>query len=185
MTNGRDKQTKGKRPIGRRWTRHRAIFVGGAAVVIVLIVMATALLVAGKQDETSRGATSTSAVATVITSPYDLTELPGAVGLEKINEASFVSISLVSNDGRLTSYMLDSGLSALQALVSALQEARPVEDNMASDGSTLTFVFASRKTLTFALDLDHGLLGRADRVWRPAGDLKTLVEATIAEAGKQ
>jgi len=35
-------------------------------------------------------------------------------------------------------------------------------------------------TLTFTLDLDHGLIGRDGQVWKTAGDLKSLVAAVTA-----
>jgi hypothetical protein len=36
-----------------------------------------------------------------------------------------------------------------------------------------------RSTVTFVLDLDRGLLGRAGSTLEPAGDLDALVEAAI------
>ena len=52
--------------------------------------------------------------------------------------------------------------------------------DLASDSApTMTFVLASRQTLTFTLDLDQGLVSRQGQTWLPQGDLKTLVEAAI------
>ena len=120
-------------------------------------------------------------------SPYDLTELAGEVDLGLVGQASFASISISGAGGRLTSYGVSSDLPAMQALSRAIQDAKEVDAQslgpVATGGgaptatSTIVFVLPSRETLTFTLDLDHGLISRGNGTWRPAGDLRALVEA--------
>ena len=107
-----------------------------------------------------------------------------------VKDASFVSIYVPNKAGRLTSYGISSDLPAAQTLSEAIEKAKEVPADVATTltaatgtagtTSTITFVFEGRKTLTFTLDLDHGLIGREGKVWRPEGDLKTLVANAVA-----
>lgn len=112
---------------------------------------------------------------TTVSSPYDMTEAPATADLKIIKDARFVSIDLKAASGKLTSYMLDASLPAMQALETAVLKAKKVDGTVASGGSTITFVTAGRQTVTFDLDVDQGLVGRGGKAWRPSGDLKALV----------
>lgn len=166
-------------------------------VIVLVVVMAAAivtlLLVDRSQDDARReaaAATSTSGV----TSPYDLTELPPDTELDVTEDASFVSIFVPNDTGSMTSYAISSELTAAQALIEAIQGGDEVDvettptvagatagaSESSAVTSTITFVFPSRDTLTFTLDLDGGLIARAGQAWRPDGDLRALVETAIA-----
>lgn len=179
----------------RKWCRSRirALVITAVAVVVIAAVVVTALLVDRNRNDARRAAAAAAAATstTGFTSPYDLTELPVGADLDVIGGASFASLSIMSADGKLTSYGVDSTIPAMQALTKAILDAEEVSGGVAAtaaggDGSvatarsTITFVLPSRETLTFALDLDRGLISRQARVWRPDGELKALVEAATA-----
>lgn len=171
--------------MSRRW-----MIIVVAAVVVVAAVALTALLVGQSRDDARRVAEAAATSTTGVAAPYDLTELPADTDLDVIEDASFVSILIPNDSGRLTSYGVGSSLPAMQALTKAILDADQVDAQGAGSvtsgasalafASTLTFVLASRETLTFTLDLDQGLISRGDKAWRPKGDLKALVEAATA-----
>jgi hypothetical protein len=160
------------------------------AVIVVAAAITTVLLVRQSGESVGRTASATTSTA-FAGSPYDLTELPAETDLRVIGEASFVSISIPGADGKLTSYGIGSDLPAMQALSKAIQAAKAVDAQslgpVASGAgapakvAALIFVLPSRQTLTFSLDLDKGIIKRGSRIWRPAGNLKALIEAATAQ----
>jgi|WetSurMetagenome_2_1015567.scaffolds.fasta_scaffold10768_2 hypothetical protein len=166
-----------------------SVFVVIVAVVVVVVVLTTG------DDKENGAALGDESTATLVTSPYDMIELPGDMPLDVVAKASFISILVPDAKGSLTSYSVKSDLPPAQALISAVTSAKEVDEQLAAavtattipltaGGSstataTITFVFASRETLTFALDLGQGLIARESQAWKPEGDLRALVEAAI------
>jgi uncharacterized protein YpmB len=181
-----DKQGLLRRRVPRKWLTATV-----AALIIVIAIIAVTLVLVDRSHDQARRAAQVSATSTpTVTSPYDLTELPAATDLGKVKDAAFVSIFVPNKEGKLTSYGVTSELPAARALSQAIQGAKEVTPDVAATLSgatgtagaisTVTFVFEGRETLTFTLDLDHGLIGRQGKVWRPEGDLKALVAAAVA-----
>ena len=188
-----DKERAAARTTRRRWI---ALFV--AVVLVVVAVLLIVFLAGGNDHSDSQGPSDTGA-ATEVTSPYDFSELPQGSGPAEVESASYVSILLTDEAGQVTAYGLDSGMPAAEALKQAVLHASEVDSAVVSSlttlastasseaaeiGSTLTFVFADRGKLTFALYLEQGLVARGDRAWRVEGDLAALIEAAAA-AGRQ
>jgi uncharacterized protein YpmB len=175
---------------GRRVSRKWLAATVAALIVVMAIVVVTVVLVNRSHDQARQAAQTSATSAPSVTSPYDLTELPAATDLGEVKDAAFISVFVPNSDGKLTSYGISSGRPATQALSRAVERAEKVTPDVAatligaagqaSATSTLTFVFASRDTLTFTLDLEHSLIGRQGQVWRPDGDLKTLIAEAIA-----
>lgn len=179
-----------KRRVPLKW-----VLVGLIAMLVVMVaIVATLLLVDRSRDEARRAAAAATTTSTLIASPYDFSELPGKTDLSVVVNAAFLSIFLPNDDGKLTSYGISSGLTAAQELSAAIRDAEEVDPGdeasttvttgqpAAADAvttSTITFVFADRGTLTFVLDLDRGLIARGEQAWRPAEELRALVEAAI------
>lgn len=164
------------------------ILVAGVAVVVAIAaIVVVALLVDRSRDQERRAAADAAASGTVVTSPYDLLELPGNVDLSRVKDAAFVSISVPDESGTLTSYGMSIDLPDVQVLVRAVTKAERLDSEVATaelagatPEGTLTFVLPTRETLTFALYLEPGLIARDTGVWRPDADLKTLVQTAIA-----
>jgi hypothetical protein len=168
------------------------------AVILLVVVMAaiivTLVLVDRSQDNARREAAAATTSTSGVASPYDLTELPADTELGVTMDASFVSIFVPNKTGRMTSYAISSELPAAQALVMAIRGGDEVDaeavttatgataggSESAALTSTITFVFPTRDTLTFTLDLDRGLIARGGQSWRPDGDLRALVGTAIA-----
>jgi hypothetical protein len=171
-----------------------------AGLVVLVVVVLLAVLLPGRDDaDSSLASDEGDSGETLVTSPYDFFELPAGAEPRDVEDASYVSILLVNESGQLTSYGLSSEMSEARALSDAVLEAEEADEEILSSlttapepvsgeedglGSTLTFVFPDRTTLTFDLFVDHGLIARDDRVWLVEGDLRFLVEAA-ATAGPQ
>jgi hypothetical protein len=169
-------------------------------VVVMAAVVVTVLLVDRDRDEARRTAAATGAAATSAASPYDLTELSINTDLDVVEDAAFVSIFVPNESGKMTSYAISSELPAAQALMEAIRNSEEIDSDAATTATsvatagssaggdsgdaaltpTIIFVFPSRDTLTFVLDLERGLITRGGQTWRPDGDLKALVETAIA-----
>jgi hypothetical protein len=172
--------------------RKRYLLAAAALVVVVVIVVVVVVVVTRGGDSDTATPDDLSAV-TLVTSPYDMIELPSDIDLDVVSKASFISILVPDDSGKLTSYGVSSDLPAAKALMQAVADGKAVDDETAasvtastvpaSGGSngtaTITFVFASRETLTFALALADGLVARGSKAWKPEGDLKALVQAAI------
>jgi hypothetical protein len=179
-----------ERRVSLRWV------LGGAALLLVIMaaILVTVFLV-DRHDDARREAALAVTSSTDVTSPYDFSELPADSRLDIVEDAAFVSIFLPNDEGGTVSYGISSELPSAQALAEAIAGADEVDpDALATTTgtlldpaadvasiSTITFVFADRTTLTFALDLDQGLVAREGQAWQPDGDLHALVEAAIAE----
>ena len=187
--NGSEKQGFFARRISAKW------FLLGMLLLVVVMaaVVVTVLLVDRSRDEARRAANASQETTTNVTSPYDFTELPAEADLDAVKDAAFVSIFVPNDAGTMTSYAITGERPAAQALIAAIRDAEETDGGAtAASGTTpdtsgngiltptITFVFASRDTLTFALDLDKGLITRGGQTWRPDGDLKALVETAIA-----
>jgi hypothetical protein len=184
--------------VGR--VRRKWLLFAVAGVVVLVVLVLLAVLLTGREDADSGLASDQGdAGETLVTSPYDFFELPVGSEPQDVEDASYVSILLVSESGQLTSYGLSSEMPEAQALKAAVHEAEEADEEVLSSltttpravsdgenglGSTLTFMFPDRTTLTFDLYVDQGLIARDDRVWRVEGDLSLLVEAA-ATAGPQ
>ncbi|MFH1834215.1 MAG: hypothetical protein ABH877_04250 [bacterium] len=163
--------------VSKRWMIPLGLGVIVLGLIAVVIVVAAAREPDGDRRPTELVATSTTSLA----SPYDLTELPAGSDLGLAADATFVSISLVGKNGRLTSYGIDAEKPAARDLIDAVDHATEVDAETTavnpSIGSMLVFVLPTRETLTFALDLERGLVSRSGRVWKPDGDLRALVDS--------
>ncbi|NLV72680.1 MAG: hypothetical protein GXY46_08805 [Actinobacteria bacterium] len=164
------------------------------ALLLIIVVLVMVVLLDRDSAKQDRAAAYAASSTTGFTSPYDLTELPTDIDLDTIREAAFLSISLPSETGELTSYGVSADVPAAQDLIDALMSAQELDaDNVhslgASSGSSpessnngavapsLVFVLPTRETVTFAVDLQQGLATRGSKAWRPDRDLKTLVDA--------
>jgi len=163
----------------------------GAVILIVVIAVAVTVLLLERGREDRQGpASQTTESGTLVTSPYDLSELPPDTDLDRVEEAALVSVFVPDENGTLTSYGMRAELSVARALMMAVRDAEEVDTDAAAAQlggevaeSRLTFVLPSRETLTFALYLDQGLIARDGGVWRPKGDLQALVRAATAGPG--
>ena len=164
--------------------------VGIASAVVVLLGVAAAIVLLSSRDNARRAAEPSSLVTPGASgSPYDFTESPDSVDLKVIAESSFVSLLMVDDQGKVTSYGVSAQTPAVKELISAVLASESVDPGAAGAsiatgdwvGPTLTFVLPGRQTLTFALDLDTGTLARGERTWRPRGDLRALVEAAVTK----
>lgn len=179
----------------RRLTSTRVVplrwrVLGAVILVVAIAATVTVLLLERGREEGQGPLFQTTASDTLVTSPYDLSELPPDTDLERVEEAALVSVFVPDENGTLTSYGMRADLSAARALIMAVRDAEEIDPDVAAaqlsgkaPESRLTFVFPSRETLTFALYLDQGLIARDTGVWRPKGDLQTLVRAATAGPG--
>jgi hypothetical protein len=168
------------------------LIITTAVVVVAAIIIAVAM--DQSRGDAPRGA-ATSGSASDVTSPYDLTEISGDLDLDILEDTSFISILILNAEGQLTSYMADADGAAATALIKAVRGAEQVNsreltgssttvmttggETIAGTTPTLTFVLPTHQTVTFSLDLDHGLLWRRGGAWMPEGDLRTLIGAAI------
>ena len=162
----------------------RWILAGAVILVVVVAATVTVLLLDRDRDGERRSTSDAAASGTLVTSPYDLIELPADTELDRVKDAVLVSVFVPNERGALTSYGMRADLPDAQALVNAVRDAEQVDPDVAAAelgskaaASRLTFVFPSRETLTFALYLDQGLIARDTAVWRPDGDLRALIRA--------
>ena len=171
--------------------------VGGVALAVLLAVGA-AVGLRGSGGPTQTTTTTTERAA--VTSPYDFTEAAPDVDLSVVPEAKFASLTLQTATG-VKSYLIAVDNPAFPPLARAVAGASKSTEEVgggakgagASDagatgdeatrgeasGATLTFVMPDRTTVTFALDLEHGLLRRKGVTLKPAGDLAALVDAAV------
>ena len=174
-------------------TRRWMLIITTIVVVVAAVVIAVAAMDQSRGEAPQGAATSGS--ASNMTSPYDLTEISGDLDLDIIEDTSFISILILNTEGRPTSYMADADGAAATALTKAVRGAKQVKsrdltgssttvmttggETIAGTTPTLTFVLPTRQTVTFAMDLEHGLLWRQGQAWRPDGELRTLIGAAI------
>ncbi len=173
----------------------RPLLLGiGVLIVVIVAVVVVVAVVATRDSDPDDARLADEGASAAVTSPFDMTELPADTSLDLVSEASFVSILVPNENGSLTSYGVSADLPAARALAVAVADAEQVDEDIAASvtattvplasGSTggtatITFVLASRETLSFALALDEGLIAREGKAWRPEGDLRALVEAAI------
>ena len=185
--NASEKQALLKRSVPLKWVLVAAI----ALIVVMAAIVVTVLLVDRSRDDERRAAAAAATSTTGITSPYDLAELPADTDLDVVDDAAFVSIFVPNESGTLTSYGVSAAVTAARALIEAIKDADEVDAATAAavtgattegtaTASTITFVFATRDTLTFVVDLQQGLIARGNRAWKTDGDLRGLVEAATA-----
>ena len=173
----------------RRGSRVRALVIAAAGVVAVGAIVATVVLVDQNREDSRRAAAVAATSTTGASSPYDLTELPADTDLDAIVDASFLSLLIPNDEGRLTSYGVNAKLPGAQTLAKAIMDAEEVNVTITTitagtagtvSGSSIIFVFPSRATLTFNVDLGQGLVARGGKTWRPKGDLKALIKAATS-----
>jgi hypothetical protein len=181
------KQSSSERGVRRKWI----VAVVAASVVITAVVIILVFLLDRHRDSERSAAAEAAAAGTAVTSPYDFSELPTGSGPGEVADSTYVSI-LLADGGEVTSYGLSSSIPAAQALIKAVEEAKQANagpSTTASDmtaatapmlGSTLTFLFPDRSTLTFDLYVEQGLVARGGRAWRVNGDLAALIESAVA-----
>jgi hypothetical protein len=179
---------KGPGFFGRSASRRSLLLMVAALIVVIAVIVVVVVLVDRSNDQSRRAALADDTEATAVTSPYDMTELTGDTNLNVVSKAAFISILVPNDSGTLTSYGVSSDLAAAQALSQAIAGAEEVDAQLAASmtsttgaggASTITFVLASRETLTFTLAIDQGLIARSGKAWRPDGDLTALVQAAI------
>ena len=163
-----------------KWTNRRRLLIAAGALVVVLAVVVP-VVVTQTRDGGGQSQGTSADGARSVSSPYDMREVPATADLKIIKNSKFVSLAVKDASGKLTSYGLDSSLPSMRALETAVMNAKEVDATVATGGSTMTFVFSDRQTVTFDLDVDQGLVSRGGKTWRPQGDLKALViSATTA-----
>jgi len=151
-----------------------------ALAVGVVAIAATAYVLVRSADDL-RATTTTTSTAVAVVSRYDLTEAPDDVDLATLRDAKFASILLRAPEG-LTSYMIAADQEAFTALAQAVAAAKEAQGPAPGTSSTLTFVLPDRVTVTFVIDLTTGLIAREGTVWRPQGDLASLIRAITTQA---
>lgn len=169
------------------------VLTGMACLVVVMAAIVLTVFLVDRRDDARRAAEAGAMSSAEFSSPYDFSELPAEVDLDRISDAAFVSIFVESETGEPTSYGMSSQLPDVRALMEAVRDAdettaeTPATAAAASEGGaatvstpTITFVFANRDTLTFVIDMEQGLLLRGERAFAPEGDLRSLMEAAIA-----
>jgi hypothetical protein len=169
-------------------SRKRIVILAVVLIDLIIIAVVIAVVLDRNRDAERRDAFFAATSTTEAVSPYDLTEMPAETDPEMVEGASFISILVPNEAGTLTSYGISADLATAQALVTAILEAEEVEITPAGPDTTtagvstptLTFVFPTRETLTFVLDLAQGTISRGEQTWRPGGDLRALVEAATA-----
>ncbi len=183
--NRKAQRNPSSRAASTKWTA-----VAIAVLVVTVAAIVTGLVLHRGQDEDNAPIYNGAGSGALVTSPYDLVELPADTDLKTVGDAVLVSVFVPNESGILTSYGMRTTLPDAQALVDAVKNAEkvdlagtPAESGDEPIEARLTFVLPSRKTLTFDLHLDQGLIARESRVWRPADDLKTLIQAAIAGPG--
>jgi hypothetical protein len=174
-----DQGASSARAVTPRW-----VVAGAVIILVVVAATVTVLLLDRDREGERRSASDAVASGTLVTSPYDLIELPANAKLDRVDKAVLVSVFVPNESGALTSYGMRADLPDAQALMNAVKDADEVDPDVAAAElgskaaeSRLTFVFPSRETLTFALYLDQGLIARDTTVWRPDGDLRALIQA--------
>jgi hypothetical protein len=179
---GSEQQGLFGRSISMKWF---LAMVGGLIVLLAVVVVVVVLV--GRDGGNSKDAeTADQDAVTLVTSPYDLVEMPADVDLDAVSKAAFVSVYVPNNDGQLTSYGVSSDLPAAKALTEAVKKADELDQaeadaatGMVAAKSTITFVLPSRETITFSLYVQQGIIAREGHAWRPDGDLASLVDAAI------
>jgi len=185
--------------VSRKWV----IIIAVVVIDLIIAIAVMAIVLDRGRDEARRASAAATTSTTGVGSPYDFVELPDDVDLDKVEEASLVSVLLADEGGKVTSYGVSTGIPAAQALAEAVRGAEEVDAETAAEiaasGSTsmgepgggadstahatITFVLPSREILTFLADLDRGLVARGESAWRVDGDLRALVEAAISGRG--
>jgi hypothetical protein len=175
-----------------RWggSRVRTLAIAAGAVIVVGAIVATWLVVDHNRDSARQAGAIAATSTTGMASPYDLTELPADTDRDVIADASFVSILIPNDAGKLTSYGINAKLPGVQALAEAIMNAEEVsvattatttaDAAGAVSGSSNIFVMPSHGTMTFSLDSAQGLVARGGKAWRPKGDLKALMKAATS-----
>ena len=178
--------------MSRKWV----IFTATLVLGLVVAIAALAVILDRERDEARRASAAAATSTTGVSSPYDFVELPDDTDLDRLAEASLISILVTDAEGQVTSYGLSTVLPAAQALTTAVGDAEEVDDATAEEflrmgegvasqyQTTITFVLPNREILTFSADLGEGLVARGDSIWRVEGDLKALVETAISGEGQ-
>jgi hypothetical protein len=186
--------------VSRKWI----VIIAVLTVDLIIAITVVAIVLDRERDDARRAAAAAATSTTGITSPYDFTELPGDVDLDLIEDASFVSILMPDENGKLTSYGVSMDLPAARAVADGVRNGKEVDAETAgsilgsdstgagmsgSDGTgagtlgngsadaALTFVLPDHETITFVFYWDEGLIARRDRAWRVDDDLRALIEA--------
>ena len=188
----------------RRLPRQTQLMLLAVILLIIVAIIVVVALVWGPGDgaDDSNG-NGTAAGETVVTSPYDLHELPAEAGPGDVEKASLVSISLAAADGSADYFGLSADTEPAKALMKAVADAEELEKPDTTDttdavgaaettapgdqtpGSMLTFLFPDRTTLAFDLDVDEGTIARGGRVWQVDGDLAALIDAAVSVHERQ
>ena len=116
-------------PTGDRPSRRsRLIMTTGILLAVAAVIVVVVLLVTGGGDETDdTSGPGTDIGITNITSPYDVHELPADTDLGDVEDATLVSISLVTTGGGAAYYGLSSDTEPAQALIKAVADAKALE----------------------------------------------------------
>ena len=118
---------KTRRPLSRR-----ALLLGAAVFVVIIVVVVVVVVLTTGDDKQEGAALGDESTATLVTSPYDMIELPGGMSLDVVAKTSFISILVPDGKGSLTSYSVKSDLPAAQALISAVTDAKEVDEKLAA-----------------------------------------------------
>jgi hypothetical protein len=165
-------------------------------VVLIVAIAVLAVILDAQRDEARRALATAATSTTGVSSPYDFVELPDDTELDRLGEASLVSILLTDEEGRLTSYGLSTALPAARALTAAVGDAEKIDAATAEEivqsgdeavsgfKATIIFVLPDREILTFLVDLNRGIVARGGSVWRVSGDLRALVETAVSSEGQ-
>lgn len=99
---------------------------------IVALVAVVGLALASCKRDSEPKQTQATVTAAAVTFPYDFHETAAQPDFKLLSQATFLSLLLPTEAGSFTSYGLSSELPEVQALIAALQRARPVTDESSS-----------------------------------------------------
>lgn len=177
----------------------RSMLIVAIAIVVAVAVAAALLATAPLQGNgpSEKGPAVSGGSNRHAVPPKELAELTGDLNLDDLADSAFLSILIPNEEGRPTGYMVDAAMPAAGSIIDAVRGAErlgtddpeavaataPVATAFGPLPSTITFVLASRLTVTFALDLEAGLLYRDGRAFRPDGDLAALLKSAVTAGG--
>jgi len=168
-------------PKQSRAARQLRLLVLLGVLLVVVAVILVVVAVVGRDDSTVTTQTTQTDDVTLVTSPYDLHELPEGTKPSEVKNATLVSISRPNDTGGTDYYSLSSDTDAAKAIIDAVSKAESVEAAQAEPTeTTLTFLFDDRSTLLFEVYLEADIVGRAGEYWLADGDLSALIDAAIA-----
>lgn len=163
-------------------SRHSRLLLLLGLLVVVAAVIVVLFVVVGRGDDTTSDTTVADGDdSTLVTSPYDLHELPADSGPGEVEDATLVSISRPNATGGTDYFGLSSDTDPAKSIIQAVVEAESVEAaQVAPTEVSITFLLPDRGTLAFDAYVEADIIGRAESYWRVDGDLANLIDTAVS-----